>query len=77
MTVALMMTGCNSGMVREATRINVPAETLKFCPDPDIAKSGEFSELFRNHVELRGQYVDCRARHNTLVDRINELNSDL
>lgn len=58
------------------TRIDVPEETLQICEDPYKAEDGEFATLFRNHVELRGQYEECKTRHNALVDRINELNSE-
>lgn len=71
-----MLTGCHSGMVREATRINVPAETLRYCEEAYKAEDGKFSTLFRNHIEIRGQYEECRTRHNALVDRVKELNSE-
>lgn len=47
---------------------------MQKCDAADKAANGEFVELFRNHVELRGQYESCKVRHNVLVDRINELN---
>lgn len=55
-------------------RIEVPAETLKEMPEADKAQSGEFQELFRNHIKVRGQYEECRTLHNALVKRIKELN---
>lgn len=60
--------------MEEATKIHVPAETMQYCEDAVVAEDGRLSTLLRNHVELRGQYEECKVRHNALVDRINEIN---
>lgn len=74
--MSLMLQGCNSGMVRQAKRIDLPPELTKKCEDAYKAENGKFSTLFRNHVELRGQYDECMTRHNALVDRIKDINSE-
>lgn len=69
---SLMLQGCVFGTVK--TRIEVPAIAMQKCEEPVKAENGRFATLFKSHVELRGQYDECRIRHNALVDRINELN---
>ena len=68
------MQGCVFGTVNQ--RIEVPAVAMQKCEEAVKAEDGKFATLMRNHIELRGQYEECSIRHNALVDRINELNSD-
>lgn len=70
-----MLQGCGSGMVKQSKKIDLPSEMMRECEEAYVAKSEKFSDLFRNHIEVRGQYEECKTRHNALVDRIKELNS--
>lgn len=49
---------------------------MKYCPEAPKAQDGKFATLFQNHIDVRAEYDECKVRHNTLVDRINELNED-
>lgn len=71
----MILQGCGCGTYKP-TRIDVPAETMQKCPKAYTAEDGKFETLFKNHIEVRGQYEECKTRHNALVDRINELNTD-
>lgn len=71
-----MLKGCASSTeLIEVPQIEVPEEALVHCDDPVMAEDGKLSTLLITHVELRGQYQECRIRHNSLINRIEQLNS--
>ena len=40
-----MLQGCNSGMVKQSKKIDLPSEMMRECEEAYVAKSEKFSDL--------------------------------
>jgi hypothetical protein len=67
---ALLLTACGSSF--QAVKPQVDASLLQPCVDPVLAPDEPTdNELAAERLRVAKAYLDCKARHGALVERVN------
>lgn len=68
----LLLTGCGSSSF-QAVKPTIDASLLQPCVDPVLApEEASDNELAAERLRFGKAYLDCKARHAALADRIRE-----
>ena len=66
---ALLLTACGSSF--QAVKPTIDASLLQPCVDPQLAPDdASDNELAAERLRVAKAFLDCKARHATLVDRV-------
>lgn len=66
---ALLLTACGSSF--QAVKPTIDASLLLPCQDPKLApEEPSDNELAAERLRVAKAYLDCKARHGTLVERV-------
>lgn len=67
----LFLSGCSTINTQGVTINDAPpTHLLQICDELPKATNGNLETLFRNHIEIRRLYEQCKERHNQLQDYI-------
>ena len=66
---ALLLTGCGSSF--QSVKPTIDASLLLPCQDPQLApEEPSDNELAAERLRVAKAYLDCKARHTALADRV-------
>nr|DAN73072.1 MAG TPA: putative sulfate-binding lipoprotein SubI-binding protein, TRANSPORT PROTEIN [Bacteriophage sp.] len=71
--VLLMLMGCASGTVKEATKPQKPRISealLQDCPEPIALERGDMDAMIGNHIDNMAAFSECRRLHQSLTEAV-------